>query len=105
MLIGISKILTGDILKLLCDMGQGYELVIADADFPAASVAGLHPLIHLPSVSASELLRTITPIFPVDRRYSEHPAIVMERIKEDADKSEPEPWKEFRDALLGCDHL
>ncbi len=102
MLNKISKILTGDILKLLCDMGHGDELVIADANFPAASVAGAHPLIQLPGVSASELLRAITPIFPVDWRYDGHPAIVMERTKEDAGKLEPEPWREFSDALA-CD--
>ncbi len=102
MLNGISKILTGDILKLLCDMGHGDELVIADANFPAASVAGSHPLIQLPGVNASELLRAITPIFPVDWRYDEYPAIVMERTKEDAGKPEPEPWREFSDALV-CD--
>lgn len=100
MLKGISKILTGDILKLLCDMGHGDELVIADANFPAASVAGEHPMIQFPGVSASELLRAIMPIFPVDWRYSEHPAMVMERTKEDARKPEPEPWREFRDALV-----
>lgn len=104
MLNGINKILTGDILKLLCDMGHGDELVIADANFPAASVAGAHPLIHLPGVSASELLKAIVPLFPVDWYYSKHPAIVMERTAEDAGKPEPEPWREFRDAL-GRDQL
>lgn len=39
MLNGISKILTGDMLKVLCDMGHGDVLVIADANFPAESVA------------------------------------------------------------------
>jgi len=104
MLKGISKILTGDVLELLCDMGHGDELVIADANFPAASVAGAHPLVQLPGVSASELLEAIVPLFPVDWYYSEHPAIVMERTKEDAGKPEPEPWREFRDAL-GHDDL
>ncbi len=104
MLNGISKILTGDVLKLLCDMGHGDELVIADANFPAASVAGEHPLIRLPGVSASELLKAMIPLFPVDWYYSEHPAIVMERTKEDREKPEPEPWREFCSAL-GCDHI
>ena len=34
MLKGIDKLLTGDILKVLCDIGHGDELVIADANFP-----------------------------------------------------------------------
>lgn len=39
MLQGINKLLTGDILKVLCDMGHGEELVIADANFPAETMA------------------------------------------------------------------
>ena len=35
MLKGVDKLLTGDILKALCDMGHGDELVIADSNFPA----------------------------------------------------------------------
>ena len=33
MLKGIDKLLIGDLLKTLCDMGHGDELVIADANF------------------------------------------------------------------------
>ena len=46
MLKGIDKLLTGDLLKVLCDMGHGDELVIADADFPAETCA--KRLIRLP---------------------------------------------------------
>ena len=46
MLKGIDKLLTGDLLKVLCDMGHGDELVIADANFPAETCA--KRLIRLP---------------------------------------------------------
>lgn len=39
MLKGINKLLAGDLLKVLCDMGHGDELVIADANFPAETCA------------------------------------------------------------------
>ena len=39
MLKGINKLLTGDLLKILCDMGHGDELIIADANFPAEALA------------------------------------------------------------------
>ena len=48
MLKGIDKLLTGELLKALCDMGHGNELVIADANFPAETVA--KRLIRIPGV-------------------------------------------------------
>ncbi|MDY4519227.1 MAG: RbsD/FucU domain-containing protein, partial [Candidatus Spyradocola sp.] len=64
MLQGISKLLTGDLLKALCDMGHGDELVIADANFPGERVA--RRLIRLPGISGTELLRAIAPLIPLD---------------------------------------
>ena len=68
MLLGISKLLTGDMLKALCDMGHGDELVIAAANFPAESIAAStgRALIRVPGVNASELLEAIIDLFPVD---------------------------------------
>ncbi len=34
-----DKLLTGDLLKILCDMGHCDELVIVDANFPAETCA------------------------------------------------------------------
>jgi L-fucose mutarotase len=39
MLKGIPAILSPDLLKVLCEMGHGDEIVFADCNFPAASVA------------------------------------------------------------------
>ena len=38
MLKGISPILSPELLKALCEMGHGDELVIADGNFPSHSV-------------------------------------------------------------------
>ena len=35
MLKGIPKILSPELLKILCEMGHGDEIVIADANFPS----------------------------------------------------------------------
>ena len=48
MLKNVDKLLTGDLLKILCDMGHGDELVIADANFPAETCA--QRLIRLPGI-------------------------------------------------------
>ncbi len=99
MLNGMSKILTGDLLKLLCDMGHGDEIIIADANFPADSIAT--KLIRLPGLDVSTVLEAIKPIFPVDVKYSEKPAAVMDMT--DSDKAsgmkDPETWSDFEGIL------
>ena len=39
MLKGVPRILSPELLKILMEMGHGDEIVIADANFPAASNA------------------------------------------------------------------
>ena len=98
MLQGISKLLTGDLLKALCDMGHGDELVIADANFPGERVA--RRLIRLPGISGTELLRAIAPLSPLDA-YSPAPALVMQLTDSDRAKGMPDPaiWGEY-EAIL-----
>ena len=98
MLQGISKLLTGDLLKALCDMGHGDELVIADAHFPGERVA--RRLIRLPGISGTELLRAIAPLIPLDA-YSPAPALVMQLTDSDRAKGMPDPaiWGEY-EAIL-----
>ena len=98
MLQGISKLLTGDLLKALCDMGHGDELVIADANFPGERVA--RRLIRLPGISGTELLRAIAPLIPLDA-YSPAPALVMQLTDSDRAKGMPDPaiWGEY-EAIL-----
>ena len=95
---GISKLLTGDLLKALCDMGHGDELVIADANFPGERVA--RRLIRLPGISGTELLRAIAPLIPLDA-YSPAPALVMQLTDSDRAKGMPDPaiWGEY-EAIL-----
>lgn len=97
MLNGIEKILTGDILKVLCDMGHGDELVIADANFPAESIAACtgRPLIRMPGIPSVQFLAALRDLFPVDWKYTRNPAVVMERTVEDSNIPEPEIWGEF----------
>ena len=38
MLKGIPKVLTPEMLKILCEMGHDDEIVIADAHFPAEAM-------------------------------------------------------------------
>ena len=93
MLKGIDKLLTGDILKILCDMGHSDELVIADANYPGESCG--RRIIRLPGIDGVGALKAILSVFPLDT-YSE-PAIVMDLTDSDKAKGmkEPESWPEY----------
>lgn len=88
MLKGLNKLLTGDILKALCDMGHGDELVIADANFPAETVA--KRLIRVPGIDGVQMLQAIMSVFPLDT-YVETPACVMDLTDGDKAKGMPVP--------------
>ncbi len=93
MLKGIDKLLTGDLLKVLCDMGHGDELVIADANFPAESCA--QRLIRLPGIDGVRAAQAILSVFPLDTYSS--PAFIMDLTDSDKAKWMPEPtiWPEY----------
>lgn len=104
MLNNISKILTGDMLKVLCDMGHGDELIIADANFPGETIAKTTvtgKLIRCPGVDVATLYEAISELFPLDAAYTEHPACVMELTDGDKAKGMPRPeaWADFEKTL------
>lgn len=104
MLKGISKLMTGDLLKALCDMGHGNQLIIADANFPAEALA--KRVVRIPGVDAEAVLEAILPLFPLDE-YSECPAYVMELTDSDKESGAPAPamWQVFEDKLKGQDGM
>ena len=97
MLKGVNKLLTGDLLKLLCDMGHGDELVIADANFPADACA--KRLIRLPGIDGTMAAEAILSVFPLDT-YSV-PAALMDLTDGDKAKELPEPaiWSRYENML------
>jgi L-fucose mutarotase len=68
MLIGVHPLLTPDLLHALASMGHGDELVIADANFPSASIA--RRLVTLPGADAPGALAAILTVFPLDAASS-----------------------------------
>lgn len=111
MLNGISKLLTGDVLKILCDMGHGDVLILADANFPAESLArhtALGQVIRLPGVDVITLFSAIADLFPLDAAYTDHPACVMDLTDGDKQRNMPLPaaWEDFQTLLTekypGC---
>ena len=103
MLKGIDKLLTGDILKILCDMGHGDELVIADANFPAENCA--QRLIRLPGIDGVRAVQAILSVFPLDSYSS--PAFIMDLTDSDKEKEMPEPviWQDYEKLTGGVEKL
>jgi L-fucose mutarotase len=74
MLKNVDPLLTGELLAILSDMGHGDEVVIVDANFPAAAVA--RRLVRLPLISATDTLEAVLSVFPLDD-FVELPAAAM----------------------------
>lgn len=79
MLNGISPILSPDLLKVLCEMGHGDEIVLADANFPGASTAVR--LVRADGLPVVTMLNAILPLFPLDS-YAD-PLIMMQAVPGD----------------------
>ena len=104
MLDGISKILTGEVLHVLSDMGHGDVLIIADANFPGEAISkytNYGKLIRLPGTDVAGVYEAINALFPLDVAYSENPIAVMELTDSDKAKGMPTPmaWVDFEEIL------
>ena len=95
MLKHIPNILSPDLLKILMEMGHGDELVIADGNFPAASIA--QRLIRLDGHNVPEVLEAVLKFFPLDI-YVENPVGLMEVVP--GDNVKPVIWDEYRKIVL-----
>ena len=93
MLKNIPACISPDLIHALMTMGHGDEIVLADADFPAATHC--QRLIRADGVDVSTLLEAILPFFPLDE-FVEKPAITMD-CSEWGD--EPESYERFRNII------
>lgn len=93
MLKNIPAILSPELLKILCEMGHGDEIVIGDGNFPAASNA--KRLIRMDGHGVPEILDAILKLIPLDT-YVESPAMLMATTKGDPT---PEIWAKYEDII------
>lgn len=96
MLKGISPLLSPELLKVLCEMGHGDELVIADGNFPAGSIGKNAVVIRADGHGVPEMLDAILQLIPLDQ-YVDQPAALMKVVP--GDPVVPVIWDEYR-ALL-----
>ena len=97
MLKGINPIVSPELLKALCEMGHGDELVIADGNFPCESVGKNAIVIRADGHSTTDILDAVLSLIPLDT-YTEKPVALMEVVKGDNTPT-PSIWAEY-DKLL-----
>ena len=93
MLKNIPKILSPELLKVLCEMGHSDRIVIADANFPAESMGKDAIVIRADGHSATDMLDAILTVFPLDT-YVENPVSLMQVMA--GDNVETPIWDEYK---------
>ncbi|MBQ8174988.1 MAG: L-fucose mutarotase [Clostridia bacterium] len=93
MLKGISPILSPVLLKVLCEMGHGDYLVLADANFPVESIGKDAVIVRADGIGIPDLLRAMLPLFPLDT-YVAEPVQLMQAVP--GDPVETPIWDEYR---------
>lgn len=66
MLKGIDPLLTPALLKVLAEMGHGDEIVVADANFTAATLARGKPVLRLPGAGVRRTCAAVLSVLPLD---------------------------------------
>ena len=98
MLKGIPKILSPELLKVLCEMGHSDRLVIADGNFPAESMGKNSIVIRADGHSATEMLEAILSVFPLDT-YVDNPVNLMKLMECDKGKVQTPIWDEYKNII------
>lgn len=91
MLLGLPRVLDGDLLKLLSDMGHGDEVVVADANFPAERCGAR--VVRSMACSGVEMAEAVLRVMPLDH-LGGPPACLM-AVAEGDDCCEPSIWAEY----------
>ena len=94
MLKKISPLLSPELLSVLCRMGHGDEIVLADAHFPGES---LNPqIVRADGLKIADLLDAILPLFELDA-YVDDPVVMMAAVE--GDTLDPEVEQAYREAI------
>ncbi len=94
MLIGISPLISPDLLALLHRMGHGDEIVLADAHFPGETYG--KRVLRADGVRIPDLLDAILPLFALDT-YVDSPLIMMCAVP--GDELDPAVEASYRQAI------
>ena len=91
MLKNISKILSPELLKILCEMGHGDEIVIADGNFPSQNLG--QRVVRADGISGTVMLNAVMQVFPLDT-YSKENFLLMQTVPNDP--VIPVIWEDYK---------
>jgi L-fucose mutarotase len=94
MLIGISPLISPELLAVLHRMGHGDEIVLADAHFPGETYG--KRILRADGLKIPDLLDAILPLFVLDS-YVESPLIMMAAVS--GDQFDPVVETSYRQAI------
>jgi L-fucose mutarotase len=77
MLKNIDPLLTPELLHILCEMGHGDEIVVADANFTAMSLAAGKPVLRYPGAGLVRTCQAVLSVFPLDA-FVDQPVAYMQ---------------------------
>ena len=100
MLKGILKVVSPELVKTLCEMGHGDEIVIADGNFPAETFG--KRVIRADGIGGAEMLKAVLSLIPLDT-YSDPNMILMRLMACDEGKLNPVIWEEYEKIALAED--
>ncbi len=93
MLKGIPKIVSPELIKVLCQMGHGDEIVIADGNFPSENFG--QRVIRADGTGGAEMLDACLQLIPLDT-YSDPNFILMQLMDCDKGRINPVIWEEYK---------
>lgn len=96
MLKHIPPILPPELLKILCEMGHGDTVVLADGNFPAESVGKQAKVVRMDGHGVSRILEAVLELFPLDQ-YVKHPVLLMDRVP--GDTADISLWKTYEEIV------
>jgi L-fucose mutarotase len=94
MLVGISPLLSPELLATLCRMGHGDEVVLADVHFPGETMG--RRCLRADGLQVADLLDGILPLFCLDA-YVQAPLSMMAAV--DGDQHDPGVESAYRSAV------
>ena len=89
MLKGVSKVVSPDLIKILCEMGHGDEIVIADGNFPSASNG--KRVVRADGIGGVEMLKAVLALIPLDT-YADENFMLMPTTQGDPT---PKIWEDY----------
>lgn len=94
MLKHIPKVISPELLKVLCEMGHGDEIVIGDGNFPAAAYA--QRLVRADSIGAADMLDAVLQLIPLDQ-YDDNNFVLMQKCA--GDTADTSIWDKYAATL------